>query len=142
MHQKAHSFYVHTRGPGLIDITDEIAAWVAAATAGVGRGDGLLTLLSQHTSASLTIQENASADVRVDLESAFQRLAPRTAPYLHGLEGPDDMPAHIRTVLSGVHLAAPIQGGRLKLGRWQGVFLWEHRDQPHRREVAAHLLFS
>lgn len=104
--------------------------------------EGLLTLLCRHTSASLTIQENASPEVRDDLGAAFDRLAPRDAGYAHDLEGPDDMPAHIRTVLSGVHLSVPIARGRLMLGTWQGLYLWEHRDQPHRREIAAHLLFE
>ncbi len=129
-----------TRGPGLTDITREVAGWVR----GLGAGEGLLTLLCRHTSASLTIQENADPDVRVDLAAAFERLAPRGGRelYTHHMEGPDDMPAHIRTVLSGVHLSVPLIGGRLALGTWQGIYLWEHRDRPHRREVACHLSFE
>lgn len=140
MRQAGRSFFVQTSGPGLVEITCDLAAWVAEIVD--GDGVGLLTLLCQHTSASLTIQENASPEVRIDLENAFGHLAPRDARYRHVLEGPDDMPAHIRTVLSGVHLDLPIECGRLKLGAWQGVFLWEHRDHPHRREIAAHLLYA
>lgn len=124
-------------------ITDQVATWLASV---VGRGEhgvsGLLTLLCQHTSASLTLQENASPEVRTDLSAAFDRLAPRNAGYAHDLEGPDDMPAHIRTVLSGVHLAIPVIEGRLALGTWQGVYLWEHRDHPSERRIAAHLIYG
>ena len=125
-------------GAGLHPIDRPVAAWVAGHT----RGDGLLTLLCQHTSASLTIQENADPDVRLDLQDAFEALAPQGGAerYRHHLEGPDDMAAHIRTVLSGVHLSVPVTGGRLALGTWQGIYLWEHRDRPHRRRVALHLL--
>ena len=136
--QRLGQFDVRTDGPGLTLITDTIAAWVAHSTG----GHGLLTLLCQHTSASLTIQENASPEVLDDLSGAFDRLAPRDVEYAHALEGPDDMPAHIRTVLSGVQLAIPVRSGRLMLGTWQGVYLWEHRDRPHHRRIAAHLLFD
>ena len=131
-----------TPGPGLHPITPRLAEWVAAQQVETG----LLTLLCQHTSASLTIQENADPDVRLDLDDAFAGLAPAGGPqggaerYRHHLEGPDDMAAHIRTVLSGVHLSIPVAGGHLVLGTWQGVYLWEHRSQPHRRRVALHLL--
>ncbi len=105
--------------------------------------EGVLTLMCRHTSASLTIQENADPDVQVDLADAMHRLAPQDpSRYLHGAEGPDDMPAHIRTVLSGVTLSIPLMDGRLTLGTWQGVYLWEHRDAPHQRQVAAHLLYE
>lgn len=111
-------------------------------SARAGAGEGLLTLLCRHTSASLTLQENASPEVGADLEAAFARLVPRGGRerYAHHAEGPDDMPAHIRTVLSGVHLSVPLVGGRLALGTWQGIWLWEHRDRGQRREVACHLL--
>ncbi|MBX2855845.1 MAG: secondary thiamine-phosphate synthase enzyme YjbQ [Rhodobacteraceae bacterium] len=135
MEQRIGQFEVRTGGPGLTLITDPIAAWVAESAS----GDGLLTLLCQHTSASLTIQENVSPEVLDDLGHAFDRLAPRDIDYAHTMEGPDDMPAHIRTVLSGVHLTIPVQAGRLMLGTWQGVYLWEHRDRPHHRTIAAHL---
>lgn len=105
--------------------------------------EGVLTLMCRHTSASLTIQENADPDVQTDLADAMDRLAPRDPSlYIHGSEGPDDMPAHIRTVLSGVTLSIPLIEGRLTLGTWQGVYLWEHRDAPHQRQVAAHLLYE
>ena len=127
-----------TPGQGLQPITKPLADWVGRHTAAAG----LLTLLCQHTSASLTIQENADPDVRLDLQDAFGGLAPAGGPerYRHHLEGPDDMAAHIRSVLSGVHLSIPVSAGRLVLGTWQGVYLWEHRTRPHRRRVALHLL--
>ncbi len=102
---------------------------------------GLLTLFCRHTSASLTIQENADPDVRKDLEAYFDRIAPEEpGRYIHEDEGPDDMPAHIRTALTGVQLAIPVSAGRLVLGTWQGVYLFEHRRAPHRREVVLHLV--
>ena len=131
-------FEHRTSGPGLTDFTRDLAAFVRDE----GAEDGVLHLMCRHTSASLTIQENADPDVQVDLQSAMGRLAPHDPSlYVHGIEGPDDMPAHIRTVLSGVTLSIPVIGRRLALGTWQGVYLWEHRDRPHRREVAATLMF-
>jgi secondary thiamine-phosphate synthase enzyme len=94
----------------------------------------------RHTSASLTIQENADPDVRTDLMTALDRLAPRDVPYVHGIEGPDDMPAHIRTMLTDAVLTIPVVDGRLALGTWQGIYLIEHRDRPHRREIVLHLV--
>ena len=139
MRQTSRSIVVETFGPGLTDITGELGRIVAKA----GAREGILTLMCRHTSASLTIQENADPDVKADLEAAMQRLAPRDPRlYLHGAEGVDDMPAHIRTVLSGVTLSIPVMDGRLALGVWQGVYLWEHRDAPHRRRIAAHLLYE
>jgi secondary thiamine-phosphate synthase enzyme len=131
---------VDTHGPGLHEITDAIAEWVS----GTGRNGGLLTLFLRHTSASLLIQENADADVRADLEAFFRRLVPRaddpSMGYLrHRLEGPDDMPAHIKAALLPVSLSIPVADGRMRLGTWQGIWLFEHRDRPHRREIAAHL---
>ncbi|HZZ87733.1 MAG TPA: secondary thiamine-phosphate synthase enzyme YjbQ [Caulobacteraceae bacterium] len=124
-----------THGRGLLEITDEVAGWVRAS----GVETGLATLFCRHTSASLLIQENAAAAVRSDLEAFFDRLAPEDpGRYRHDDEGPDDMPAHIKTALTGVHLAIPVTAGRLALGTWQGVYLFEHRRRPHRREVAAH----
>ena len=122
---------VETSGPGLIEVTAEAARWVADTAIRAG----LLTLFCRHTSASLTIQENADPDVRADLMAALDRLAPRGVPYRHGSEGQDDMPAHIRSMLTGASLAVPILGGRLGLGTWQGLYLVEHRDRPHRREL-------
>jgi secondary thiamine-phosphate synthase enzyme len=99
-----------------------------------------LTVFCRHTSASLLIQENADPDVRRDLLTALDRLAPRNAGYVHATEGPDDMPAHIRTVLSGVFLSIPVAEGRMSLGTWQGIYLMEHRDRPHRRDLIFHLI--
>ena len=138
MRQSIGEIEISTRGPGLVPITRDVIAWLS----GQGTDDGLLTLLVQHTSASLTIQENADPDVTLDLQDAIAGLAPRGGAerYRHHAEGPDDMAAHIRTVLSGVHLSIPVQAGRMMLGTWQGLYLWEHRDQPHRRRIALHLL--
>ncbi|WP_262296025.1 secondary thiamine-phosphate synthase enzyme YjbQ [Microvirga sesbaniae] len=127
---------VDTRGQGFTEITDAVARWVA----GTGIRHGLLTVFCRHTSASLLIQENADPDVRRDLLTAFDRLAPRNAGYVHKTEGPDDMPAHIRTVLSGVSLSIPVAEGRLALGTWQGLYVAEHRDRPHRRDLVFHLI--
>jgi len=125
-----------TRGRGLLPITGEVAARLRAE----GAADGLLTLFLRHTSASLLIQENADPDVRTDLLAALDRLAPEDAPYVHTIEGPDDMPAHIKTALTAVSLSVPVQDGRLMLGTWQGLYLAEHRARPHRRELAMHFL--
>jgi secondary thiamine-phosphate synthase enzyme len=127
---------VETRGPGFTEITDAVARWVA----GTGIRHGLLTVFCRHTSASLLIQENADPDVRRDLLTALDRLAPRNAGYVHTTEGPDDMPAHIRTMLSGVSLSIPVVEGRVALGTWQGIYLVEHRDRPHRRDLIFHLI--
>lgn len=107
-----------------------------------GAGDGLLTLFVRHTSASLTIQENASPEVRDDLVDALDRLAPRDAGWRHDDEGSDDMPAHVKSVLTGVSVAVPVIGGRLALGTWQAIYLVEHRDRPHRRSLVAHFIGS
>ena len=136
MRQATGILQLRTPGPGMTDITRRLAGWVDAQ----GMAEGLLTLLCRHTSASLTVQENADPDVQADLATGMDRLAPRDFGWVHSLEGPDDMPAHLRTVLSGVHLSIPLIGGRLALGTWQGVYLWEHRDRPHAREIALHLL--
>ncbi len=133
-------FTLTTRGPGLVEFTGEVEGWLAT----TGVATGLLTLFVRHTSCSLLIQENADPDVRADLEAFLRRLAPpATDPGMawisHRAEGPDDMPAHIKAALLPVALTIPVAGGRLLLGTWQGVYLWEHRDRPHRREVVAHL---
>ena len=125
-----------TPGQGLFEITDEAARFVLES----GLRDGLLTSFCRHTSASLTIQENADPDVRTDLMTALDRLAPRKAGYVHDAEGADDMPAHIRTMLTGTSVAIPVAGGKLALGTWQGLYLVEHRDRPHRREIVLHLV--
>jgi secondary thiamine-phosphate synthase enzyme len=126
---------VETRGPGFTDLTEAVARWVSA----TGITHGLLTAFCRHTSASLAVQENADPDVRTDLLTALDRLAPRDAGYVHTLEGPDDMPGHIRTLLTDVAVPIPLLDGRLALGTWQGLYLIEHRDRPHRREVVLHL---
>ena len=135
MRQATELFRFDTRGRGLVDITRPVADWLA----GQGVREGMLTLFCRHTSASLVVQENASPEVRTDLEAAFERLAPE-APglYDHDEEGPDDMPAHIRAALTAASLSIPIVGGRLALGSWQAIYLFEHRRRSHRREVAAH----
>jgi secondary thiamine-phosphate synthase enzyme len=127
---------VETEGPGFTEITEPLSRWVF----GTGVLNGLLTVFCRHTSASLLIQENADPDVRRDLLTAFNRLAPREAGYIHSIEGPDDMPAHIRTMLSGVSLSIPVVDGQMVLGTWQGVYLAEHRDRPHTRDLIVHLI--
>jgi secondary thiamine-phosphate synthase enzyme len=137
MRQLNHTFEISTRGQGLYDFTAEVASWLAAS----GVQDGLLTLFVRHTSASLIVQENADPDVQADLERFLARLVPENDPmYRHTLEGPDDMPAHIRCVLTQTQLSIPVRAGRMVLGTWQGLYLFEHRRASHRREVAAHLI--
>ncbi|CUU43350.1 hypothetical protein BVIRIDIS_23690 [Blastochloris viridis] len=119
-----------------MEMTEAVAAFVAAS----GVGEGVVTVFCRHTSASLTIQENADPDVQTDLVAALDRLAPEDAGWVHRCEGPDDMPAHVKAMLSGVSLAVPIRGGRLALGTWQGIYLIEHRARPHRREVVLHAI--
>ena len=126
-----------TRGRGLVSITREVDAWVAAS----GMQTGLLTMFIRHTSASLLIQENADPDVRGDLDRFFARLVPDGDPlFVHRDEGPDDMPAHVRAALTATQLSIPLIDGRLALGTWQGLYLWEHRSRGHRRDVVLHLL--
>ncbi len=127
---------VETEGQGFTEITEAVSRWVF----GTGVLNGLLTIFCRHTSASLLIQENADPDVRRDLLTALDRLAPRGAAYVHAIEGPDDMPAHIRTMLSGVSLSIPVVDGQMVLGTWQGIYLVEHRDRPHTRDVIFHLI--
>jgi len=137
MHQALHSLHVATHGKGLVEITAQLSAWVA----GQNIATGLLTVFCRHTSASLLIQENADPDVRTDLEAFFEEIAPEDGKrYIHRSEGLDDMPAHIRAALSQTQLAMPIASGRLVLGTWQGIYLFEHRRAPHRREIVLHLL--
>lgn len=136
MRQASHSLTIHTSGKGLTEITTEVTAWVARG----GMTTGLLTIFCPHTTASLLIQENADPDVRTDLAAFFEKVAPEGRHYVHDTEGPDDMPGHIRTALTGVSLSIPLAGGRLVLGTWQGIYLFEHRRAPRRREVALHLI--
>lgn len=136
LEQAFETLHVDTRGPGLKEVTHQIATWLAS----IGAADGLLTLFIRHTSASLLIQENADPDVHVDLLDALERLAPRDYAYVHHTEGPDDMPAHIKSALTATSLSIPVQEGRMLLGTWQGIYVAEHRDRPHRREVVLHYL--
>jgi secondary thiamine-phosphate synthase enzyme len=122
---------VETPGEGFTDITSEARRFVEESRA----GDGVLLLYLRHTSASLVIQENADPDVQTDLVTALRRLAPADGPWVHTVEGPDDMPGHIKTMLTGVTLHVPVRGGALALGTWQGIYLAEHRARPHQRTV-------
>jgi secondary thiamine-phosphate synthase enzyme len=136
MRQAAGSLSIQTSGRGLTEITDKVSAWADRQEMSLG----LLTLFCRHTSASLLIQENASGAVRTDLEAFFERIAPEDPElYAHDDEGPDDMPAHIRSALTPVQLAIPLIDGRLALGTWQGIFLFEHRRSAHDRRIALYL---
>ncbi len=133
-------FQISTRGQGLYEFTRDVTRWLREA----GRNEGLLTLFVRHTSCSLLIQENADPEVRTDLRNFFHRLVPPTTDpsmsYLtHTYEGPDDMPAHIKAAMMPVSLSIPVSDGRPTLGTWQGIYLFEHRNAPHTRSVAAHL---
>lgn len=137
MRQAATTLTIATRGTGLVEVTAPVRSWVAEQ----GMTTGLLTVFCRHTSASLTIQENADPDVQADLLRFFRRLvAEDPSLYDHTTEGPDDMPAHIRSALTGVSLSIPVMEGEPVLGIWQGIYLFEHRSRPHRREIALHLL--
>ena len=137
MRQLTNQLSVSTRGKGFYEITAEIESWARQS----GLTTGLLTIFIRHTSASLTIQENADPDVVRDLQSFFERVAPEdNSLYVHTAEGSDDMPAHIRSALTATQLSIPLIAGRLALGTWQGVYVIEHRRSPHRRQVALHLL--
>ena len=137
MRQVGHQLSVSTRGAGLYDVTPEIGAWLA----GQAVHDGLLTVFIRHTSASLVIQENADPDVLRDLNAFFARLAPEsTSLYRHNAEGPDDMPAHIRSALTQSQISVPVSGGRMALGAWQAIYVFEHRAAPHTRRLALHLI--
>jgi len=137
MHQTHNQFEIHSQGKGLYDFTHDVARWLS----GTGIRAGLLTLFVQHTSASLVIQENADPDVRRDLDAFLSRLAPEhESLYHHTMEGPDDMPAHIRAALTQTQLSIPVIGGALALGAWQGIYLFEHRRSGHIRRVVGHLI--
>jgi secondary thiamine-phosphate synthase enzyme len=137
LHQSFHELVIATRGRGLHEFTREVEQWMEQNKF----KDGLLTLHLRHTSASLLIQENADPDVRRDLEEFFKRFVPDGDPlFIHTTEGGDDMPAHVRTALTAVNLSIPVRGGRLALGTWQGIYLWEHRTRPHSRRVAMHFI--
>jgi secondary thiamine-phosphate synthase enzyme len=135
--QRVHRIEVETHGKGLYEFTDSAARWLASQ----GVQTGLLTVFIQHTSASLTVQENADPDVVYDLNQFFGRLAPEdNRLYRHTTEGSDDMPAHIRAALTLTQLSVPVEHGRMMLGTWQGIYVFEHRARPHRRTVVLHLL--
>jgi secondary thiamine-phosphate synthase enzyme len=156
MRQATGILVIETKRQGLLEITTQIAGWVGAQRMGVATSsparpvvrqgpqpvsEGLLTIFCRHTSASLLIQENAAREVRTDLEAYFARIAPEDPDvYDHDDEGPDDMPAHIRTALTHVQLSIPVIDGRLALGTWQGIYLFEHRRRPHSRSLALHLI--
>jgi secondary thiamine-phosphate synthase enzyme len=134
--QALHTITVPTRGPGLYEFTDEAMGFVR----GAGIQDGLLTCFIRHTSASLVIQENADPDVQKDLRDFFAWLATNGPKFRHTTEGPDDMPSHIRSALTQTSIGIPLHKGRLALGTWQGIYVFEHRDAPHRREVMLQVL--
>lgn len=137
MRQRFRTVTIRTTGPGLTDFTGEAAIFAGAS----GIENGLLTCFVRHTSASLVIQENADPDVLKDLETFLQRLVSRDPKlYRHTTEGPDDMPSHIRAALTQTSLSIPFENGKLALGTWQGLYLWEHRDAPHTREILLHLI--
>jgi secondary thiamine-phosphate synthase enzyme len=137
MRQALHRLTIATEGKGPVEITEPIRKWLGAQAITTG----LLTVFCRHTSASLLIQENADPDVRKDLEAYFERLVPEgRGLYVHETEGPDDMPAHIRSALTQTQLSIPVESGRMQLGTWQGIYLFEHRRAPHRREIVLHLV--
>ena len=136
MRQATALLSLETPGQGLHEFTREAVSWVSSQ----GMSEGLLTLFCRHTSCSLLIQENAAPAARRDLERWVARIAPESSGYEHDDEGPDDMPAHLRAAITAVQLSIPLIGGRLALGTWQGIYLFEHRRAPHRRTIALHLI--
>jgi secondary thiamine-phosphate synthase enzyme len=136
MRQASNTLTIPTHGKGLTDITESVTANVRDS----GIADGLATLFCRHTSASLLIQENASPAAHRDLVAYFERIAPEGGPYEHDDEGPDDMPAHLRAALTQTQLSIPLIDGALVLGRWQGIFLFEHRRAPQEREIVCHVI--
>ena len=139
MNQHTHQLMISTRGKGLYEITAEVEKWLASIPAQTG----LLTVFCRHSSASLVIQENADPDVRHDMADYFERLVPAdTSLYRHTSEGPDDMTSHIRSALTNTSLTIPLHQGHLSLGTWQGIYLFEHRTAPHRRNIVLHLMYE
>jgi len=136
--QKSGVLSVDTHGQGFVDVTGKVRGWLRE----IGAKDGLLTLFIRHTSASLTIQENADPDVLADLGDALAAIAPEDRPYRHRVEGPDDMPAHIKAMLTCVNLSIPVAGGAPLLGTWQGIYVIEHRMRENRREIALNFMGS
>ena len=136
LRQAQETLHIRAERPGLHDFTSKVRGWIASQDI----SDGLLTLFCRHTSASLLIQENAAPAAQRDLERYFAGIAPQGAGYEHDDEGPDDMPAHLRTALTATQLSIPVAGGKPQLGTWQGIYLFEHRDRPSTREIALHLI--
>jgi secondary thiamine-phosphate synthase enzyme len=136
LRQAIHSLEIASRGKGLYEFTSTVSEWVGRQKMQAG----LLTIFCRHTSASLLIQENADRTVQVDIKAFFDRIAPEDGPYEHDSEGPDDMPAHLKTALTQVQLSIPVVHGNVALGTWQGIYLFEHRVRPHRREIVLHLI--
>ncbi len=137
MRQSMDTLTVKTRGTGLVEITPEVARVLGASRV----VDGLVTVYCRHTSASLVIQENADPDVQRDLQAFFRRLVPEGDPlFIHTTEGPDDMPAHVKAALTQTSISIPVSGGRMLLGTWQGIYLFEHRTQPHTRQIVVHVI--
>lgn len=136
LRQQFHRLTLATRGPGFLDITGKLQSWLKVAHA----DEGLVTAFIQHTSASLVIQENTDPDVLADLADALDRTAPRAHPYRHALEGPDDMPGHIKAMLTSASLSIPVLGGRAALGTWQALYIAEHRDGDQRRNILFHYI--
>ena len=136
MKQAFHTVPVKTHGPGLYEFAEAVAQFARDEKL----GDGLLTCFICHTSASLLVQENADPDVQKDLQDFFARLAKKGGDYRHIAEGPDDMPSHIRAALTATSIAIPVRGGKPVLGTWQGLYVFEHRDAPHQREVVLHFI--
>lgn len=136
MKQAFHTIHVSTHGPGLYEVTDKVADFIRAEKI----GDGLITCYIRHTSASLVIQENADPDVQRDLKDFFAQLAKKGLDYRHTAEGPDDMPSHIRAALTQTSIGIPVKSGKPALGTWQGLYVFEHRDAPHTRDVLLHFL--
>ena len=136
MDQHSQTLSLRTPGAGLVDITRNVLAVVSDA----GISEGMATLFIRHTSASLTIQENADPEVLADLKDFFERIAPFTGPYRHSTEGPDDMPAHIKSALTATSLSIPIVSGQMVLGTWQGIYVFEHRTRSHDRDIVVHVM--
>ena len=136
MKQEMFELSLSTNGQGCYEATNAVDHWLKTANL----GDGLLTIFVRHTSASLTIQENADSDVQLDLTDALDQLAPQSSRYRHSCEGPDDMPAHIKSAITSTCLTIPVLKGRMALGTWQGVYLLEHRDAPHTRKLVLHFI--
>jgi len=136
VNQSVRTIVLTTRGQGLYEFTETLSSWLSEQEIQTG----LLTVFCRHTSASLLIQENADPTVQHDIKAYFSRLAPENGPYEHNDEGADDMPAHLKTALTQIQLSIPLVNGRLVLGTWQGVYLFEHRVRPHRREIVLHLI--